>query len=116
MQPFTAGDVDDVGVGRRHLERSDRAGCFTIEDRCPRPAKIGCLPYPTIHRADVEDIRLAGHTRDSAGTASAKWPDVSPMHLAQKPGVDLLTLEHRSETEGCKQKEGRNCRRISRHE
>ena len=116
MQPFTAGDVDDVGIGRRHLEGSDRAGRFAIEDRRPRPAEIGGLPHATIHRADVEDIRLAGHTRDCAGTASAKRADVSPMHLAQKPGVDLLTLEHRSETEGCKQEEEGNCRQISRHE
>src|ERR1022692_3540523 len=109
MQPFTAGGIDDIGVRRCHLDGTDRAGWFAIEDRRPCPAEIGGLPHATIHCADVEDIRLAGHTRDCAGTASAKWPDVSPVHLAQKSGVDLLALEHRSETEDCEQKE-RNCR------
>ncbi len=115
MQPFTAGDVDDVRIGRRDLEGPNRASGFVIEDRRPRAAEIRCLPYPTIHCADVEDIRLARHARDCAGAAAAKRANISPVQFAQKPGVNLLSLSEGSKAEGCKQEEERNCRRDSRH-
>ena len=90
MQSLTAGDVDDVRVGGRNFNGADRAGRLLIEDRLPGPPEVVGLPDSAVHRADVEDVRLAGNARDGARAATAKWTDVAPLHLAKNLGVDGL--------------------------
>ncbi len=107
VQSFAAGDVDDIGIGGRNLDGADRAGCFMIEDRRPGPAEIGGLPYAAVHRADVEDIRLAGHTRDCTGAASAKRPDVAPMQLAQQVWGSIAGFGLEERSQGLQTGEGR---------
>ena len=70
-----------------------------IEDRLPGSAKIVGLPHPAVHRADVEHVGLAGHARDGAGAATAKWTDVAPLHLGKDLGIDRLCEGGRNEAE-----------------
>ena len=89
MQSFAAAHVDDIRIGGRDRDRADRAGRLVIEDRIPCAAEVVGLPHAAIHRADVEDIRLAGNAAIRARAPSAKRTDVAPMHLARDCEVSI---------------------------
>src|SRR5208283_4394935 len=99
MQTFAAGNIDNVGIGRRDFDGADGASRLAVEDGLPGAAKVVRLPYATVHRADVEDIRLAGHTGDSASASSAKRAHVAPLHLAEQAGIELLCVGQGSDSE-----------------
>ena len=80
-EPFAAPDVHDVGIGRRDGDRSDRAGGLVVEDRRPRAAEVGCLPHAAVHRADVEDVRVARDAGNRLGASAAERSDGAPAHL-----------------------------------
>ena len=68
-------DVDDVGIGRRHGDRADRAGACLVEDRFPIGTVVGRAPDAAVVEADVEHVRLARH----AGHARARPARVGPI-------------------------------------
>ena len=72
-------DIDDVGIGRRDLNRADAVDVRElIEDREPRDARARGFPDAAGRRADVEHAGLAdraGHGRDAP---AVKRADVAP--------------------------------------
>ena len=108
MQPLTAAHVNDIGIRRRHFDRADGAGRLLVKDGLPGPAKVIGLPNAAIHRSHVEDIRLARHARDRTRAATTKRADISPLHVGENAGVDLLGLGRKNGAEGENQNKERN--------
>ena len=80
LQPFAAADVDDVRIGDRHRDRTHGTGWLLIEDGYPVAAVIRRLPYPSVDRRHVKDIRLARDPRHRARPPASQWPYVAPVH------------------------------------
>ena len=83
-------DVDDVGVGRGHGDRADRAGGFVIEDGRPGGAVVGGAPDAAVVESDVSHVGMAGHTGNRARASGARRPDGAPVHLGIQLGVERL--------------------------
>ena len=92
LQPFTGADVDDARIGWRNGDRSDRARGLIVEDRVPGSSVIGGLEHPTIHRPDVEDVRLLAHAGRGLEPTAAEGSDVPPLHFAKDRGIEPLCL------------------------
>src|SRR5439155_9583751 len=87
LQTLAAADVDDVGLGRGDGERADRSGRLVVEDRLPGPSGIRGLPDAAVVDTDVEDVRLAGHSRGADGAAAPEWAD----HPPTQAGIEVRT-------------------------
>ena len=94
-------DVNDVGIGGRHGDRTDRSHVLFIEDRLPHHAAIGGLPGSAARSSDVIDRGLAGNTGYSGYASRAEGTDLPPLHSGIKRRIVLL-----GESEGRKQKTG----------
>src|SRR5579862_1626932 len=113
MQAFPAAHINNVGIGRRDGNRANRPRRLAIEKRLPSASEVRGLPDAAIHRSDVEDVWLAGNSRQGTCAAAAKWPDIAPAHLGELRGVDLLGCELGGETG--KQKKGEERSNSSLH-
>ena len=92
MQPFAAAYVNNLRIRGRHNNRANGPGWLLIEDRLPGAAVVGRLPHTPVHRADVEDIGLAGDTAQGASASATKRANVAPAHFGERLGVDVLSL------------------------
>src|ERR1700722_11852224 len=81
MQSFTTGHVDNVCVRRCDGDGADGLRGLGVKDGVPRPAEIVTLPDAAVDLSDVKHIRLARHTRRSAGSSPSKRADLTPMEL-----------------------------------
>ena len=79
VQTFAAAGVDDIGIGGRDGQRSDRTRWLAIEDRRPRAAVVVGLPDAAVHGAHIEDSRLRGNAGGGARAAAAQRPDHAPV-------------------------------------
>src|SRR5436305_9981102 len=59
MQPLTAADIDNIGIGRGYGNRADGAGGLVVKDWLPGATVVVGLPYPAIAHADVKHAGLA---------------------------------------------------------
>src|SRR5437660_918809 len=87
-QPFAATDINDVRVGGRDRQRSDRTRRLIIEDRVPCPSVVSRLPYAAIVRRHIEDVGLAGYTGNGNSSARSKRPNHAPVQFLIKGRVD----------------------------
>ncbi len=93
---ITHADVNDVGIGRRDLHRSDRR-CLLhgIEDRIPRRAGARRLPHAAKRKPDIERAGLADHSADGRDASAAERTDHAPLQAR-----DEVRLERRGRAEG----------------
>jgi len=75
-------DVDDVRVGRRNADRTDRRDWLRVEDRVPRPSGVRRLPDAAADRTEVERVRLSRNAADAVDPAAAERPDAAPPQAA----------------------------------
>src|SRR5439155_11627615 len=57
-------DPDEIRVGRRQRDGTDRCGGLILEDRIPGVTAVGRFPDAATAGADVVDVRLAGNAHD----------------------------------------------------
>ena len=89
-QTFAAPDINNVGIGRRHGNGSDRLRRFTVKDGIPRAAVIVRLPDAAVDRAHVKHIGLTRHAASCAGPAAARGADHAPAHFLVSGFGNLL--------------------------
>ena len=92
--------VDDVGIGFRHGDGTDRAGGLVVEDRSPNPAVVRGLPHATVGDAEVEHVWPTRYPGCSLGSATPKRPDHAPPHLVEQVRGVLLRDDLRAERRG----------------
>ncbi|TLY55164.1 MAG: hypothetical protein E6K50_02920 [Gammaproteobacteria bacterium] len=90
MQPLAASHVDDVGIRRRHDDRTDRLRRLLIEDGPPGATGVVGFPDPAVGRTHIEDVRLRGYPGQGAGAPAAERPDHAPGEIAVEAGRLLL--------------------------
>src|SRR5437764_13603238 len=104
MQTFAAPDVDDVWIGERNGNRSDRAGGLIIKDRNPRPAKIVGFKDTPIDRRHIKNVGLRRHAADRASPTTAVRADVAPAQRAAEIIISLaddIELGEKEKQENC---------------
>src|SRR5271165_856525 len=118
MQPFAAADINNVRIGGRNFDCADGACWLLIKDGLPGPPEVVGLPHTAIHRAHIEDIRLARHTGDGARAPAAKRTDIPPLHLGEELGIDDVNLRTcwRRKTEKTNHKEAAKGGTILHHQ
>ena len=84
MQTFAAADINDIRIGNRHGDGTDRTGWLIIKDRLPGSPVIGRLENAAIDLRHVKDIWLRGNAGDRARSTAAEWSDVAPSQRARK--------------------------------
>jgi len=89
QQPFTARDVDDVGIGRCHRDGADRLGRLSLEDRLPGAAGVVGSPHPAVDGADVENTWLPRNPGHRARASAAHRPDQTPGEILVEAGRRL---------------------------
>ena len=80
-QSLAASHVNDVGIGRRDGQRSDRLR-LPVENRLPGIGAVVRLPHAAVVDSDIKHARLLWNARSSYGSASAEGPDHAPMEVA----------------------------------
>jgi len=75
MEPLAGADVDDVGIGPRDADVTDRPGRRAVEDRPPRPSVVVGLPHAAGVNAGEEDVRLRRDADAGDRPAGAEWSD-----------------------------------------
>ena len=73
--------INDVRIGRRQRQRSDRWRGLSVENRFPRHSAIRRLPHSSAIRAQVINGRASRHARHPIHLSRAKRPDHPPLHL-----------------------------------
>src|SRR6185295_1137387 len=63
MQPFTAADINDLRIGNRHRDGTDRTGWLIVKNRLPRSPAIGRFENAAIDLRHVKDVWLREHLR-----------------------------------------------------
>src|SRR5208282_6501588 len=81
MQTLSAGDINDVGIGRGNGNGADRLRGLVFENGTPGPAVVVRLPNPTVYLANVENVGLAGDSSSGAGAAASKWAHHAPVQV-----------------------------------
>src|SRR4029077_16966278 len=79
---LAAADIDGVGSGGSHGERTDRGDRLIVEDGLPHATAVAGLPEPAIHGAGVELLWPSGHARHGVGPPAADGAEQAPA----KPG------------------------------
>ncbi len=97
LQAFAAGDINDVGVGRRDGECADGAGGLAVEERVPGAAGVGGFPDTAVVGADVENVGLRRYAGGGDGASAAERSDVAPAEAGVEVGRELLRGERRGE-------------------
>jgi len=87
--------VDGRGVGRRDRDGADGARGLAVEDRRPVRSVVGGSPDASVVEADVEHVRLAGHSGQRPGAARARGPDLAPVHRRRRINGGLAREERR---------------------
>src|SRR5579864_8441033 len=81
VQTFAGAHVHEFRIRGSYRDRADGLGWLAIKDRDPGTAVVVTLPNSAIHRSDVKDIRLAGHTSNGASAPASKRADHPPAHV-----------------------------------
>src|SRR6266404_3854023 len=89
-QPFAAAHINNVWIGRRNRQRSDRTRGLVVEGRVPSASVVSRLPHAAIVGRHIEDIRLAGNSGNSHCPSGSEWADHAPVQFLVKCRVDLL--------------------------
>ena len=99
MQALTAGDVNDIRIGRRHRDRADRLRGLTIEKRVPSSAVVIRSPHTAIDYADIADVGLTRNAGDGTGSAAAQRSDRAPMPCLREVRKLLGNEQRRAQDE-----------------
>src|SRR5262249_50099241 len=91
-QPFTATNVQNIGIRRRHGDPADRPGRLIVEDRLPRAAGVGRLPDAAVNHPDVKGVRLARVPGSSFRPTRAERTDVAPLQIGEQHRIHLRRL------------------------
>src|SRR5205823_12237570 len=75
---------DDIGIGRRYSERTDRGDRLIIENGNPLLPAVAGLPDAAGRRARIVDERITRHAGDGDHPVSF-GTDVAPRELAVQP-------------------------------
>ena len=67
--------VDDVGVRRRHRERTNRRDRLPVENRIPGSPGVGGLPDASPRSAEVVRGRIAGNPGDGVDAPATERTD-----------------------------------------
>jgi hypothetical protein len=84
MQPFTAAYINDLRIGNRHRDGTDRTGWLIVKNRLPRSPIIDRFENAAIDLCHVKDIWLRGNARDCTSSTAPEWSDVAPSQRASK--------------------------------
>src|SRR5579859_8186412 len=82
--------VNYVRIRRRHPNRPDRSDRLCVKYRIPGSPRVVRLPNTPIHRPEVVDVCLTGHSRDRQRPPRAERPDHPPVHSAKPLLVETL--------------------------
>src|ERR1700761_9557324 len=95
MQAFATSDINNVWIGGRDGNGSDRLRGFAVKNRCPCATIIVGLPHAAIDLPDIEDIWLVRHAARRARASPAKRTDHAPVHLLIRTLWILLSATDR---------------------
>src|SRR4029077_20060 len=84
MQPFTAAYINDLRIGNRHRDGTDRTGSLIVKNRLPRSPIIDRFKNTAIDLRHVKDIWLRGNAGDCTSSTAAEWSDVAPSQRTSK--------------------------------
>jgi hypothetical protein len=76
---FARTDIDNVGIGRRDINRAYRRNGLGIEHGGPSAARVFRLPHATADRAEVKRVRMARNSGNTVATAAAERPNHAPV-------------------------------------
>ena len=82
--------VNDVRIGGRDRNRSDRGNRLLVEKRRPGEPAVRRLPHAAGHRAEIIDIRLTRDARHSQHAPAAERPHQPPLHPLQRLVLERL--------------------------
>src|SRR5689334_4441505 len=89
MQPFSAGNINNIRIRRRNGNRANGARWLIVKDRLPGAAVVVGLPDPAIAHANIEDAGLAGHAGNGTGASPTERADGSPVEGGEQRGIKL---------------------------
>src|SRR5579863_830708 len=81
---FSRARVNYFGVGWSDCQRADRSDRLPVEDWLPHNPGISGLPHSAAHRAKIKGGAISGNSGHRGDSASAKWPDQTPLEPAVK--------------------------------
>src|SRR6476660_8182568 len=84
MQPFTAADINDLRIGNRHRDGTDRTGWLIVKNRLPRSPVIGRFENAAIDLRHVKDVWLRGNAGHRTSSAAVEWSDGAPTQRASR--------------------------------
>src|SRR5207248_10959339 len=84
MQPFTAAYINDLRMGNRHRDGTDRTGWLIVKNRLPRSPIMERFENAAIDLRHVKDVWLRGNAGDCTSSSDAEWSDVAPSQRASK--------------------------------
>src|SRR5438105_15566641 len=87
MQPFTAAYINDLRIGNRHRDGTDRTGWLIVKNRLPRSPIIDRFEDAAIDLRHVKNIWLRGNAGDRTSSTAAERSDASPSQRAVKTHV-----------------------------
>ena len=96
-------DIDDVGITRRHGDRTDGAGGLVVEEGEPRGPVVGGAPHAAVVESYIEYVRLTRHTGRRSRSACSCRTNLTPAHVGR--GVNSLGVSRdvREEDDSCEQ-------------
>src|SRR5438034_11591416 len=87
MQPFTAAYINDLRIGNRHRDGTDRTGWLIVKNRLPRSPIIDGFEDAAIDLRHIKNIWLRGNTSDCTSSTATERSDIAPSQRAVETHV-----------------------------